>query len=246
MNARRTSLCILALLAASAVIWLVIRFVPSSNIDTPPVILPTEAVTPAPSAEIGGGDSVSHPITVTADTVQAVISVLSRADSYSRTVTIEKFWSGGSNTRTVDVQVRASSARFTIQDGLNIKNILISDGKLWIWYNDSDKVFCGAASGRDADEYQALVTYEDILSLSSDRILDAGYTELDGEICIWCKAVVGAFDYETDFYVSAKTGLLMACEKYDGDKLLYRMSSTKPDITTPDESVFLPPEQADN
>ena len=214
MKTRRASLCILALLAAAAVIWLVVRFVPSSNIDTPPIILPTEAVTPA--------------------------------DSYSRTITIEKFWSGGSNTRTVDVQVRASSARFTTQDGTRIKNVLISDGKLWIWYNDSDRVFCGTASGRDADEYQALTTYEDILSLSSDSILDAGYTELDGEICIWCKTVDGAFGYETDFYVSAKTGLLMACEKYDGADLIYRMSSTEPDITTPDESAFIPPEQTDD
>ncbi len=246
MKTRRASLCILALLAAAAVIWLVVRFVPSSNIDTPPIILPTEAVTPAPSAEIGSGDSASRPVTVTVDTVQAVISVLSRADSYSRTITIEKFWSGGSNTRTVDVQVRASSARFTTQDGTRIKNVLISDGKLWIWYNDSDRVFCGTASGRDADEYQALTTYEDILSLSSDSILDAGYTELDGEICIWCKTVDGAFGYETDFYVSAKTGLLMACEKYDGADLIYRMSSTEPDITTPDESAFIPPEQTDD
>ena len=45
-------------------------------------------------------------------------------------------------------------------------------------------------------------------------------------------------------YIDPGTGLLMGERCYDGEKLIYSMDSSVPDITTPDESVFVLPDGA--
>ena len=48
--------------------------------------------------------------------------------------------------------------------------------------------------------------------------------------------------YENEIYVSVTTGLLMSASTYDGSTLIYRMSSSEPELTAPDEALFTVPD----
>lgn len=247
MKPKRISLYILITLAAAALIWLVFTLAPGSSVDTPPVVLPSQAILPSPtvSGETGPGSEGNDPdtpISIGPGTVQAAIGALSKADNYSRILNISSFWSGGSGSSQVNVWVQGDNLRCMISSRGAAKNILIKNGELWIWYSDSKELYHGSAGDHDADEYQMLVSYEELLDLPKSSIISADYELYQGESCIYASYVSGELGYEKRLWISVGTGLLMGCEVYDGSELIYSMVSSEPDISTPDESVFALPD----
>ena len=240
---RGLSFYILIALALATLLALIIMLAPGSAPETPAVHLSLppaadSAVTPSSAPE-----AAAQLIEVTPGTVQTAISTLSRADSYSRVLTVQDFWNGGSSTTEIGVWVRGELTRVTLRDGAGdtVKNILIKGGEKWIWYSDAGGVWHGRAREGDADAYQTLLTYEDVLALDKADITDAGYADYNGENCIFVRYGGGALGYENLCYISDRTGLLMGVETYDGDVLVYAMRSGTPDISTPDESIFAEP-----
>lgn len=241
MKKRSIIFYILIVAVIGVIAFLLIRLAPGAATDTPPVVLATPAVTdPTADSSVGGGGVQT--VEVTPETVQAVIACLSRAESYSRTMTVETFWSGGSDSREVQVWVHGGSTKITVdQDGSPTKHVLIKDGERWIWYSDSTQVYHGAAGDSDADEYQSLLTYEDILKLDVSRILEAGYDDYEGEGCVFVRYVQGELGYESLCRISMDAGLPVSWETYDGETLIYRMSSSPIELSTPDDGVFAEP-----
>ena len=238
MRLRNWIFYILIFLGVAALALLIYLRLPGSEPDTPPVLLPTTSAGETPTPE--QPDSVSsQTIRVDAATVQTVIGTLRRSDSYSRSLAVERFWSGGGSRETYNVWVRGESVRITVRStGQPDKNVLLRDGKKWVWYSDGGAVYSAAASADDADAYQSLLRYEDVLALPQSSITDAGYVDYAGEQCIFVRYTDGPLNYEHHCYISVKTGLLMGQETYDGETLIYRMQSGAPDISTPNESMF--------
>jgi hypothetical protein len=214
-----------------------------TNPDTPAVILPSPIASGDPAQDSSGDNSAIHRAEVNVDTVQAVVSTLTRADSYVRTVTVERFSAAGNSSSTLNVWVRGPSTRIEVSDRDVSKSILITGEELYIWYSDSSEYYQGSADGghAEADAYQRLLSYEELLSLPGDAILDAGYQEFSGESCIFADYTAGELGYRNIVYISVSSGLLMGCETYDGNTLIYRMVSDPPNITTPSDEVFAPP-----
>lgn len=240
---RGISFYLLIILALAALGVLIYLLAPGSVPETPPVVLatlPAQDSSGVPAASDSPGVRV---ISVDPDTVQTVIGMLARADSYSRTLTAQNFWNGGSATTEIEVRVRGENVRLTIRgDGSDAeKNVLIRGAEEWIWYSDGGGVWHGSAKEGDADAYQTLLTYEDVLSLDKSAISDAGYTVYNGENCIFVRYTAGELGYEHFCYVSDATGLLMGTETYDGDMLVYSLRSSVPDISTPSDDIFAIP-----
>lgn len=227
------------IIAALILVVLAIRMAPSGSVDTPEVILPPEPTQSEDPAD-SGDKTDSAELRVTPDTVQAVVATLSRPDGYSRTLTVTRYWSGGKREETINVWVRGESTRISIGEE-GEKNILLSGGEKWIWYSDASEVYKGTALEGEADEYQTIPTYETLLLLDKKSIGSAGYAELLGQECVFADTYAENGD-TCRMWISVKTGLLVGCEIYSGEELVYEMKSTEPDISTPDESIFLPPE----
>ena len=237
-HTRRLALAAVILLALALLVFGLVRLLGRAA-ETPEVLLPP----PAGSSGENGVSGSALPLTlasVTPDTVLDVLAALHRADSYSRTLTVERFWTGGSSSETVSVWARGDQLRIAVHpDGSDtVKNVLFSGKDKWIWYSDREEVFHGPARTGDPDAYQSILTYEDVLSLDQRNITDAGFTDYDGVNCIYVRYVTGEFLYDNLCYVSVDTGLLMGQETYDGNILIYAMHSTVPDISTPDDAVF--------
>ena len=234
---------ILIALVLAALVAIILLLSPDAAPETPAVIL-----SPPPAADSSAAPPSDAPdsrvIEVAPDTVQAVIATLSRADSYSRTLTTQNFWNGGSSGTEIDVWVRGENVRLSIRESARknvVKNVLIRGGEEWIWYSDGGGVWHGSARAGDADAYQTLLTYEDVLTIEQSAIRDAGYTDFNGETCIFVRYAGGTLGYESLCYISVDTGLMMGTETYDGDILVYTMRSSDPDISTPDEEIFTEP-----
>ncbi len=238
---KKQSTILYILIAVVLAIALGVVFIASpSEIDTVPVILPPASSGDDESDSSGRDDDAAEIIAVTADSVQTVIRTLSRADSYSRTICAESFWSGGESRQNIDVWVRSDATKLAISraDGESTKHVLIIGDEKWIWYSGSTEVYHGEAAEVEADRYQSLMSYEHILELDKSAISDAGFAEYQGEMCIYVRYTSGQLGYENICYVSVASGLVIGEESYDGDSLIYRMSSTSAEYVTPADSVF--------
>ena len=242
MKQRGASFYILFVLALLAVGALVYLLAPGRQISTPAVTLPTPPAA-EPSAPVTPGSAPDDAlIAVTPETVQTVIATLRRIESYSRTLDVRDFWSGGSRSRSVSVWCRGDTLRLRIDSGdAAAENLLIKGDEFWLWYADSDALFHGSALPNDADRWQTLLTYERILDAPAADILDAGYTDFNGVSCIFVRWRSGSPGYVSECYIDTDTGLLMGERCYDGETLVYSMDSSAPDVTTPDDSVFALP-----
>ncbi len=245
MKNRPLLLYILIFFVLALVVWIVFVFFPSSSPDTVEVVLPTDS--PDDGDGSGKDEEVSPIIEINSDTVQTMIATLSRANSYSRTLSIERWWNGNKSTETIDVWVRGDETKMAISSPVSAaaKYILVSGDEKWIWYSGSDDFFSGPAAETDADRYQSLISYESVLELPTGDIYETGYTEINGETCISLRCRGGELDYDNVFYVSTESGLLVTAESYDGDELIYSMSSTLPDYADLEDAVFAPPSQQD-
>ena len=239
MKKRGAFFSVLVALSLAALAGLVALLAPGAAPDTPPVSL-AEPPAVTPDAATGPEDGAEdRTLEVNAATVQTVVALLRRAESYSRVLTVQSYWTGGSSETEYEVHVRANQTRVTVRDGSAVeRNILLRDGEIRIWYSDAEGVYRGPAEAGDADAWQSIPSYEDLLRLPPEAILEAGYTVYNGETAVYARYVAGPFGYETSCYVSDRNGLLIGSETYDGDVLIYAMRSSPVDISTPDDSVF--------
>lgn len=242
MKKARISLYVLSALALAAVAWLVFAFAPMAQVETPPVILPTAL--PEQGGESGDGSDRAdalQELEVTRENVKTVIASLKRADSYHRVLTCESFWNGGSAAEQIEVWVRGDSVRMVTTSSETVKNILITQGELYIWNEGSRNIYSGKADIRDVDEYQRLVTYEDILEIPDKQISEAGYVDYNGTYCIYAVYTDKLLGYTHRVYVCVSNGLVMGDETFDGETLIFNQVSSEPEIVTPEDEVFAKP-----
>lgn len=240
MKNRNAFFYIIIVLVLLAVVGLVFFLAPGSTPDTPAVRLPSPA--PTESAGSAGDESAAGVLSVTTDTVQTVLATLTRAESYSRTLTVRDFWSGGSRGRKIDVYALPGALRLDVAaDGSPTEHVLLRDGQKWLWYDGADDVYTGSAADRDADLFQTVLTYEDVLSAPARDILDAGYTDFNGTYCIFVRWRYGTMGYESECYIDPATGLLLGERSYDCEVLFYSMDSTVPELAPPDGALFAAP-----
>ena len=210
--------------------------------DTPEVTLPAAQDSGGnihASDELGLGKYTAADITP--ETVQAVIATLARAESYSRIVTVETFWDSGSSAIRLDCYVREGDSHIVATGDGSIRNVLILADLIYIWYGDSARHYMGSAVGdrpEIIDEFSGILTYEELLSLDTGLISEAGYVNYAGEGCVFAKYTAGDFGYTTEIYVSISTGLLMGAQRYDGKTKIYSMSSDTPVLEVPVDSWF--------
>ena len=243
MRRRRISLIGVAFVT---LLLLVIVFLARVSLHRPP-----EVSLPQLDETESGGDMVSDAgqeairrVEVTPETVQRVVERLARPDNYDRTITIERFWSGGSGQTTAQVRAADDWARIDVaENGETQRHIITGGGESWIWYGEEGPVFSGAAA-LTSDEELSIPTYEDILLLKSAAIAVADYRALDTANCIYVEAEPDSFGYVDRWWISVDNGLLIAAERAQGDTVVYRMLGLAVETGVVDEQAFrLPTEE---
>ena len=216
--------------------------------DNDAIPLPVTPISIEPSADTEP-DTLDR-VEVTRDTIQAIISqTLSRPDIYSRDVIIETFWDGGHALYGIRVNVADGimSLRISLPSGIE-KRIIITEDLLYIWYAGDRTPYIGdidsAGDGyRTADEWQMLITYEELLELDQKDIIEVGYTEFGGEDCIYAEYLSPLLGYTRKYYVSIDIGLVTGAEEYDETgALVYTMTTGECTVGEADPDAFTLPD----
>lgn len=191
-------------------------------------------------------------IEVTTETIQAVVSTLSRPAVYRRDIAIESFWDAGRAEYSISVSVSGdlTSLRSIPPAGIE-KRIIITPDTLYIWYRGDKTPYTGPVSGagdgnKTADEWQMLVTYEDVIGMDKGNIIDAGYIEYGGEDCVYVEYLSPLLGNKTICYISLELGLVTGAEEYDGTgKRIYAMTAGNCLIGEVDSAAFILPDGTD-
>ncbi len=242
--------------AFAALLVLVLAFAVRLTIHRPPaVVLPETGGT-----ESGGGTVTDarketvRRVEVTPETVQRVIECLARPETYSRAITLERFWTDGGGTSSVSVYVAGPWTRVDVsEEDAETRHVITGDERSWIWYGAESRVFSGSAV-LSADEEQGIPTYENILALPVEAIAAADYRAYEDVDCIYVETAQDAFGYAERYYVSVENGLLIAAERVRGEDVVYRMSGltvgtdavTAEAFRLPDGEVLYDPQGAPN
>ena len=179
---------------------------------------------------------------ITPETVQQAVATMARPAAYVRTVRITTHWSGGS--RTVDVQtaVREPYTRTDVQTAGGSTRHLLTDGeRTCIWYDEEQEWAEFPAGGFSEDEEQRILTYEDLLELPVEEIAAAVYRDYKDLSCICVLTAADGEGYDTAYWISVDTGLLVAAVTRQDGEIVYEMESLTMD-TAVDESRFLLPD----
>ncbi len=203
---------------------------PTATITLPTPVSP-ETEDPENLEQVGGAR-----VEVTPATVQSVIAVMDRLESYSRTVTTTL--EGISATAHVWVDGGWTRADMDLPSGLTAHTI-VGEGQLWRWYDADESVLTWAADSSSVDvEGQRIPTYEDVLELETDSITAAGYEERNGEACVYVEVSIPELDQVERYWVSELTGLLSGAETVASGELVYTMTATLPETPAPQSASF--------
>lgn len=182
-------------------------------------------------------------VEVTPETVQAAIETLHRPEAYSRTVTVEYLWTGGSGTIELSTAVSAPWTRVdrTLPDG-QVRHSITDGETTYIWYNGESEVYTGPAGAISADAEETIPTYEDVLALPQDHIVQADYRVVSDVRCIYAETAEDAWGYAQRYWVSVDTGLLVVAERLQKGETVYRMAALEADQTAPPAETFTLPD----
>ena len=182
-------------------------------------------------------------IQVTPETVQAAVATLARPADYSRTVTVEQFWQGGSGSYTAAVAVSGGWTRTdrTLSGG-RVRHTLTDGETTYIWYDEEEAVYTAPAGNISADAEQTIPTYEDVLRLPTGAIAAADYRILSDIRCIYVETTPDPAGYSLRCWVSVDTGLLAAAERICDGEVVYRMAAPTVDQEAPDTGNFTLPD----
>lgn len=229
-------------IAVGVLVLLVVAFVVrGSLLQTAHIVLPAEEDVSSPGATQDSESVRLDRVEVTPATVQSAIAALARPENYSRSVTIRRYWSGGSAVATAQVQVLGAYSRCDLSEGGTICHTVTDGVETALWYGDETSVYrAGALLSADAE--QGIPTYESVLELETARIVAADYRLLDDLACIYVETDADALGYVERYYISVDTGLLVAAEKLCGDETVYAMSAPEVTLSAVTEDAFALPD----
>ncbi len=192
-----------------------------------PNVSPGVSEGPGPSFGQGG-----IRVEVTPETVQNVIAGMARYHSYSRAVTVRYTWEDGTGELAAQARVDGGWSRcdVTLPGGI-VERSIVGDGRLWYWYGDEERCLEAQADRHSEDLVQHIPTYEDILELDPEDILEAGYEEKEGDPSIYVEAAGSLDGYVERYWVSVRSGLLSASETEKDGAVVYSMSAG--DVVSP-------------
>ena len=183
------------------------------------------------------------PLTVTTETVQAVVDTLARPQSYERQVQIETFWPGGQSMVTASVWVDQGYTMtiLTPEQGAAVHSIYY-DEQLSQWLEGDAIWHVGKADDKSADIAQRIPSYEDILTAEMGNITQADYVDWNGLSCVFAEVRYEEMDYLERYWVSVPTGLLVRAETLKGDSVVYRMTSGSINRPAASDVIFALPD----
>lgn len=182
-------------------------------------------------------------VTVDRSSVQAVIARLSRPEVYQCTLDVSYFYGDvqsdyQANTACMD---GIRSDRVLRSDGSQAVQALITEKSVYL-FHDSGEYTVFPRIARDDDLYACSPTYEDILLLPAESILDGGTEEVDGHLCITATTRDRSTGERSYWRILCDNGLLLSVRTEFAGKPVYQATMRSFSLDMPDASLFRLPD----
>lgn len=236
MEQKRRTILVIAIAITVFTAVLVSFGLPSFGGSVPTVLLP-DTTQESPTTDA----TESLLIAVTPETVQSVISTLSRPETYYREMKVTLSWTGGTAETAVRVWADGDWFKTITQTNDTIRHQLMGENTLYLWY-DGDSVWQeGKVDATSADLAQRIPTYEDVLAWDTSQITDAGYGRKNEKNCVYVEVRDEILNCSYRYWIETASGLLYAAESIENGTVVYQMEETL--LTSPmteDFSFALP------
>ena len=117
----------------------------------------------------------------------------------------------------------------------------MTDNWVYVWTAESP-VARFEKQVQDADLYGRMPTYEDLLSLSADEILEGRVVEQEEQLCLYAKTVDGLTGEIEQWYILAENGLLLYADGTLDGQMTYQSRTTQIQMEAGEETLFLLPD----
>lgn len=175
-------------------------------------------------------DPVEGFLSVTPENAPAVAATLSRPEAYHQ-ILEAKFSSGTvQGVQTVELWVRGSVRRISVTENGETRCILTDGRAAYVWYADSPLRIEAVTlpEGVSADDLSGILTYETVVALPPDRMVEASYLQLAELSQRPCLYLCASQENDADLrcWVDLSTGLLCKAGIGSADDLRYELTQT--------------------
>lgn len=211
--------------------------------DMPSVVLPP----PMPSGGTFGlgGDGIEFlDEAIEPETLSALLQNINRAPQYFHEFLADEFSDDGNSSTIYKIWYNGSDYKIIEEKpGSPAKHMLIKDNTSTVWYSDNIKArYKGTPPAAGiAELFQGIATYDQLITLSPEQIISAEFANYQGSAGMYIEYIQGGFGYIHKIYVSIDSGLILSAEIFDGEILIYSMSSLDYSNEAPDKAVFVTP-----
>lgn len=197
-----------------------------------------------PSPEIGQSNrSQLQTVEIDRTNLQAVLQTLQRPAVYHLQSETAYFYRDSQSTLKSQLWKGQSAIRIAQQNAQNAQTqqILLTDNWVYLW-DAGGIVTRFARQSRDADLYRRTPTYEDLLKLSAEEILEGRVTELEGQLCLYAKTRDSLTGEVEQWYILAENGLLLYADGTLDGETTYQTRMTQLQLELEGQNLFLLPD----
>lgn len=192
----------------------------------------------ASDGETGLSDMTEPFLRLDAENVQDALGTLSRSSAYYQVLTVHHLWAQDASTATIQLWRSGSCLRAQVAGGSRVQHLLTDGTSVWIWYDNETSVRSLTLDETVSfDDLLGIPTYETLLTLPQEEILNAGFVTLDEaepHDCLYISAQEGA--YEMRYWVDADAQLLYRADRLDGDTLIYQLRQSSCKLLSPEDA----------
>ena len=197
-----------------------------------------------PSPEIGQSNRGQlQAVEVDRTNLQALVRTFQRPESYYLQNETTYFYRD--NQSVLKSQIWKSDSVMRISQLNNAEEqalqVLLTDQWVYLWTEESG-VARYERQARDVDLYGRTPTYEDLLKLSADEILEGRLEELEGQLCLYAKTQDKLTGEIEQWYILAENGLLLYADGSLDGQMTYQTYMTHMQLDLEEQNLFLLPD----
>lgn len=174
--------------------------------------------------------------------IQAVLESLSRPESYSMESETVYYYRESTATLTSQMWSADGCVRIAQQetDGTD-RQLLLTEGWVYLWSGTETPSRFSRQEG-DEELYRRAPSYQDLLALPADAILEGGTVQREEGLCLYARSLDSLTGETEEWYVLAENGLLLEAQGTLDGKTTYRYRLTALSQELPEDAVFLLPD----
>ena len=183
-------------------------------------------------------------VVITPDNVVSVISEMKRPEHYYYETESELFAKDASVKYFHKVWRQDSWTRIdALFPDLSVKlHTIYGLEKAFYWEPAARTYHTSAIGDISTDESQMLMSYEDILELTSDEIISAEFTTYENQGAIHVVAQPTDSGHQTEYWISTEHGLLLSAIVKDGDSVFYTIKIKSLNLAAQEDVIFRLPD----